>query len=36
MDLQKVGFGIMHWIDLAQDRDTLWTLVTAVINHQVT
>jgi hypothetical protein len=22
IDLQEVGFGIMHWIELAQDRDT--------------
>jgi hypothetical protein len=31
MDLQKVGCGI----DLAQDRDRWWALITAVMNLQV-
>jgi len=31
-DLQEVGCGYMDWIGLAQDRDKLRTLVSAVIN----
>jgi hypothetical protein len=32
MELQEVGFGGMDWIELAQDRDRWWVLVTAVMN----
>jgi hypothetical protein len=32
VDLQKVGFGAMNWIELSQDRETLWALVYAEIN----
>jgi len=35
MDIQEVGFGVMHWIELAQDRDRWRTLVSAVINLRV-
>jgi hypothetical protein len=35
MDLQKVGFGDMDWIDLAQNRDRWWALVNAVRNLRV-
>jgi hypothetical protein len=35
MDLQEVGYGVMDWIELVQDRDKRRTLVTAVMNFQV-
>jgi hypothetical protein len=35
MDLQEVGCGGMDWIILAQYRDILWALVTAVMNLPV-
>ena len=35
MDPQKVGFGGMDWIDLAQDKERWRTLVNAVMNLQV-
>jgi hypothetical protein len=35
MDLQEVGFGVMDWIDLAVDTDSLRTLVNAVMNIRV-
>ena len=35
MDLQEVGCGYMEWIGLAQDRDSCWTLVSAVMNLRV-
>jgi len=35
MDLHKVGWGVMDWINLAQDRDRWRTLVTAVMNLRV-
>jgi hypothetical protein len=31
MDLQDVGVGCGDWMDLAQDRDRWWALVSAVI-----
>jgi len=35
MDLQEVGCGIMDWIDLTQDRDSLQAVVNTVMNLQV-
>jgi hypothetical protein len=35
MDLHKVGWGSMEWIDLAQDRDGWRALVNAVMNLRV-
>jgi len=35
MDLQKVGWGYMDWIGLAQDRNRWRTLVSAVMNLRV-
>ena len=36
MDIQEVGWGCgMDWIDLAQNRDSLWDLVNAVMKLQV-
>jgi len=35
MNLQKVGWGAMDWIDLAQDKDTRRAHVNAVMNLRV-
>jgi hypothetical protein len=35
IDLQEVGCGDVDWIELAEDRDRWWALVTAVMNLRV-
>jgi hypothetical protein len=32
MDLRELGWGAMHWIDLAQNRDQWRALVNMVMN----
>jgi len=35
MDLQEVGFGVMDWMELVEDRDRRRALVNKVMNIQV-
>jgi hypothetical protein len=35
IDLRKIGWNGMEWIDLAQDRDQRRALVNAVMNFRV-
>ena len=35
MDLQEVGGGCGDWMELAQDRDRWWALVSMVMNFRV-
>ena len=35
IDLQEVGYGGMDWLKLAQDRESLQTLVNGVMNFQI-
>jgi len=32
VNLKKVGYGVMAWIELAQDRDRWRALVNAIMN----
>jgi hypothetical protein len=33
--MKEVGWGLMDWIDRAQDRERQWALVNVVINLRV-
>ena len=35
MDLQEMVYGLVDWIDLAQDRDSWWALVNGVKSIRV-
>jgi len=35
MDLRKVGYGCVDWMELAQDRDRWCAFVSAVMNLRV-
>jgi hypothetical protein len=35
MDLREIGLGGVDWIQLAQDRDRWWAVVSAVMNLRV-
>jgi hypothetical protein len=32
MGLRAIGWGVINWINLAQDRDQWWALVSTVMN----
>jgi hypothetical protein len=34
MDLREIGWDVMDWIDLAQDRDKFRALVNTVMNFR--
>jgi hypothetical protein len=35
MELQELGIGSLHWIDLAQNMDRSWALVNAIMKLRV-
>jgi hypothetical protein len=35
MDYREIGWGVMNWIDLAQDRDQWRNLLNTVVNFRV-
>jgi hypothetical protein len=35
MNLREIGWSVMHWIDLTQDRDQWRTLMNTVMNLRV-
>jgi hypothetical protein len=34
-DLQELGCGVMDWMELVQDRDSWWELVTGVMIFRI-
>jgi hypothetical protein len=35
LDIQKIGWGDVHWIDVAQDREKWHAVVNAVMNFML-
>jgi hypothetical protein len=35
MNLQEVGWGGKHWIDMALERDRWWAIVNVVMNLHI-
>jgi hypothetical protein len=35
MDFMEIGLGVVDWIQLAQDKDRWWAVVSAVMNLPV-
>ena len=35
-DLKEIGWDVVDWIDIVQDRDRWWDLVNVVMNLQFT
>jgi hypothetical protein len=35
MDLREIGWGVMDWIYLAQDRDYLMALLNTIMNPRI-
>jgi hypothetical protein len=35
VDLREIGWDVMDWIDLVEDRDRWWSLVNTVMNLRV-
>jgi hypothetical protein len=35
VDLQEIGWAVMEWTDVPEDRDRRWDLLNAVMNHHV-
>jgi hypothetical protein len=35
MDLREIGWEVLYWTHLAQDKDQWWALVNMVINLQI-
>jgi hypothetical protein len=35
IDIREIGFGVVGWIDLAQDRDRWRAVVNTIMNNQV-
>jgi hypothetical protein len=35
MDLREIGWKVVRWMNMAQDRDHWWTLVITVMNLRI-